>query len=43
MATLSDDEKRLLVWLWPAWARPEQLAPEGQWDIWLLLTGRGWG
>jgi predicted phage terminase large subunit-like protein len=24
-------------------ARPEQIAPEGDWDIWLILAGRGWG
>lgn len=25
------------------WARPNQLAPAGNWAIWLILTGRGWG
>ena len=24
-------------------ARPEQLAPGGEWLIWLILAGRGWG
>jgi len=24
-------------------ARPDQIAPEGDWDIWLALAGRGWG
>ena len=43
IAALSDDERRLLPFLWPAWARPEQIPPAGQWEIWLLLTGRGWG
>jgi predicted phage terminase large subunit-like protein len=28
---------------WHAQARPEQLAPEGDWDIWLYLAGRGSG
>src|ERR1700730_5739980 len=28
---------------WKAKARPEQLAPEGDWSIWLLLGGRGFG
>ena len=28
---------------WRAWARPNQLAPEGDWDIWLLMAGRGFG
>ena len=25
------------------WARPAQLAPDWQWRVWLILTGRGWG
>lgn len=25
------------------WARPNQLAPEGDWDVWLVLAGRGFG
>jgi phage terminase large subunit-like protein len=28
---------------WPIWARPEQLEPPGQWLVWLILAGRGWG
>lgn len=24
-------------------ARPNQITPEGLWEIWLLMTGRGWG
>ena len=28
---------------WRRWARPAQLLPEGDWDIWVILTGRGWG
>jgi phage terminase large subunit-like protein len=43
MAALDEDEKRLLMYLWPAWARPEQLPPQQVFDVWLLLTGRGWG
>jgi phage terminase large subunit-like protein len=23
--------------------RPEQIAPDGDWDIWLIMSGRGWG
>lgn len=32
-----------VLWDWHFWARPEQLAPEGDWNIWLLLAGRGFG
>jgi phage terminase large subunit-like protein len=28
---------------WRSRARPSQLPPEGDWLVWLLLTGRGWG
>lgn len=32
-----------LASLWPAFARPEQLEPEGNWRVWLILAGRGFG
>ena len=28
---------------WRAWARPEQLPPDGMWRLWLILAGRGFG
>ena len=28
---------------WPAIARPTQLPPPGDWQVWLLLAGRGFG
>jgi phage terminase large subunit-like protein len=28
---------------WPLHARPEQLPPPGDWTVWLLLAGRGFG
>jgi phage terminase large subunit-like protein len=28
---------------WIKAARPEQIAPAGDWRIWLILAGRGWG
>jgi phage terminase large subunit-like protein len=28
---------------WRLKARPAQLPPPGDWTVWLLLTGRGWG
>jgi len=28
---------------WEFWARPEQLEPKGNWNIWVALAGRGWG
>ena len=32
-----------LLWYWPFWARPKQLAPETEWLVWLVLSGRGFG
>ncbi len=28
---------------WNAQARPEQKAPDGEWNVWMILAGRGWG
>ena len=28
---------------WRETARPDQLEPEGNWFVWLILAGRGWG
>ncbi len=28
---------------WPSKARPNQLPPDGLWNIWLILAGRGFG
>ena len=43
LAALSRTELAALEHEWRFWARPDQLAPEGDWDTWLILAGRGWG
>lgn len=43
VAALSPAEARALLYDWPFWARPNQLPPEGDWRVWLLLAGRGFG
>ena len=43
IASLSQAEARALLYDWPFWARPSQLPPEGDWRVWLLLAGRGFG
>lgn len=43
LESLSADEARVIHRDWHAWARPEQLAPDGAWRIWLFLGGRGAG
>lgn len=40
---LTPAEVRSIAFDWHAWARPKQLAPAGDWRIWLLLAGRGFG
>ena len=40
---LSPAEAALLRYEWRFWARPAQIAPPGEWGIWLLMTGRGFG
>ena len=45
IATLSDEAATGLLYEWRDFhARPEQIAPDGKdWDIWLVMSGRGWG
>jgi phage terminase large subunit-like protein len=39
----SDEELLALEYDWKFWARKNQLEPEGHWQYWLLLAGRGFG
>ena len=32
-----------LNYFWPLYARDSQLPPDGDWDTWLILAGRGFG
>ena len=43
LAALSPEEMKHLDFSWEFWARPSQLTPPGDWRIWLIKTGRGWG
>ena len=43
LASLSPADLAALEHDWRFWARPDQLEPAGDWDIWLALAGRGWG
>lgn len=43
LASLSPAEAERLAHEWRFWARPNQLAPAGDWAVWLLLAGRGFG
>jgi|SRR5208282_5253216 len=43
IAALTPAEARALLYEWAFWARPNQLPPNGEWRVWLLLAGRGFG
>src|SRR3974390_449425 len=36
-------ELAALLFDWRAWGRPTQISPAGDWRVWLLLAGRGFG
>src|SRR5207244_13399143 len=41
--SLPRDRALRLQYEWPYRARPQQLPPPGDWRVWLLLAGRGFG
>ena len=43
LETFDDERANEILYHWPAWARPAQLAPAGEWRVWLILAGRGFG
>jgi phage terminase large subunit-like protein len=43
LARLTCPALRTLGQLWPAWAHEGQLAPDGDWRVWLMMAGRGFG
>jgi phage terminase large subunit-like protein len=43
LADLKPDEVEALVSSWVMWARPGQEPPPGDWRVWLLMAGRGYG
>jgi phage terminase large subunit-like protein len=43
LETLNDKDAEFIMSDWRFWARDEQLAPPGDWRIWLFLGGRGSG
>jgi phage terminase large subunit-like protein len=43
LAKLTDRAAAAYLAEWSNWARADQLAPDGDWRIWLLMAGRGFG
>lgn len=44
LASLAPKAKMELLYDWRGfWARPPQIAPEGEWETWFVMAGRGFG
>jgi phage terminase large subunit-like protein len=43
LASLSDEACAQLQYDWRFWARDSQIPPPGDWTVWLILAGRGFG
>lgn len=43
LTALTPQERALLRWHWELWARPNQLPPDGDWRVWMICAGRGFG
>lgn len=43
LTSLSGAERKELRHHWALWARPEQCPPAGNWLLWLICAGRGFG
>jgi len=43
IGSLSEQERRALMYDWLVWSRPKQRTPEGDWRVWMILAGRGFG
>jgi len=43
LSELSEQQAHDLLFDWRFWARPDQIAPPGNWRVWLVMAGRGFG
>jgi phage terminase large subunit-like protein len=43
LESVPDQDLEALFYDWPSWARPNQTLPLGEWAVWLILAGRGYG
>ena len=43
LSRLSEEERREFSHHWRLWARDEQVSPVGDWRLWLIMAGRGFG
>lgn len=40
---MDEDDQRALMYDWYVWRRSKQATPDGDWRVWLILAGRGFG
>ena len=43
LAQLPPHKAEELIYTWEFWARPQQIAPKGDWNTWFINAGRGFG
>jgi phage terminase large subunit-like protein len=43
LQTWSDEDILKLAYDWTLWARANQLPPDGDWTVWMIMAGRGFG
>jgi len=43
ISNLNNKVANQLLYDWEFWAREDQLPPDTDWQVWLILAGRGWG
>jgi len=43
LKNLSPEQRKELATHWRLWARRDQLPPPGDWRVWLIMAGRGFG
>ena len=43
LSSLDPKKAEELRYTWRFWARPQQIAPEGNWNTWFINAGRGFG
>ena len=41
--SLTERQAEEILWDWACWARAEQIAPDGDWQTWAYIAGRGAG
>jgi len=43
LSQLPPEKAEELIYTWDFWARPQQIAPTGNWNTWFINAGRGFG